>query len=423
MTKDDEIVSDILKSQLKTYPASTVTILSAGDFESFIPAGKFKSVKSVDINKKAVVISNLEPSDLLITNLLLEKMGYAFFINVLKKVKPQFVCCSFHVGNSLGVTEEELTSRLLQESYELFSRSEVSLSNGKTLIQLDFTVSSLALGTSVPAKSSYKVSGKELLSLSVYNVGTQKCEPLYQWGPGVRDFYLIHYIISGKGTYVSGHNEYKLKAGDCFLSYPHMETTYYADSEDPWEYAWVGFTGTEAGLILDSTDFTRDEPYIRGVSHGKEIQELIGAIYKAKGNSFSSGIHMTGKLYELLGFFVEDAASEPVQMGAKLYVQSAMDYISENYSNPVSIEDIAAFVGISRSQLFRCFQRIAGISPKEYLTRYRIKKACQLLAQTSFSMTAIANSLGFENSLYFSKAFRKVQGVSPSEYRSQIQES
>ncbi len=96
---------------------------------------------------------------------------------------------------------------------------------------------------------------------------------------------------------------------------------------------------------------------------------------------------------------------------------------SENYSNPVSIEDIAAFVGISRSQLFRCFQRIAGISPKEYLTRYRIKKACQLLAQTSFSMTAIANSLGFENSLYFSKAFRKVQGVSPSEYRSQIQES
>jgi len=421
MTKDDEIIADIFKSQLKTYPASTVTILGSGDYETLVPEGKYRSVKSVDINKKAVVISNLEPSDLLITNLLLEKMGYAFFINILKKVKPQFVCCSFYLSNPLGITEEELTSRLLQESYELFSRSEVSLSNGKTLIQLDFTVSSFSLGSSVPSKSSYKVSGKELMSLSVFNVGKQKCEPCYQWGPGVRDFYLLHYIVAGRGTYVVGDHEYKLGAGDCFLSYPHREVSYFADEKEPWEYAWVGFSGTEAGLILGSTDFTQDEPYIRGTLHGQEILELMGEIYKAKGNTFASGIQMTGKLYELLSYFVEDSSAEPVQMGAKLYVQSAMDYITENYSGPVTIEEIADYVGVSRSQLFRCFQQVTGISPKEYLTQYRIKKACQLLAQTSFSMTAIANSLGFENSLYFSKAFRKVQGVSPSEYRASSQ--
>lgn len=50
-------------------------------------------------------------------------------------------------------------------------------------------------------KNSYKATEKELVSLCVYNVGNQKCDPLYQWGPGVRDHYLIHYIISGKGTY------------------------------------------------------------------------------------------------------------------------------------------------------------------------------------------------------------------------------
>lgn len=277
--------------------------------------------------------------------------------------------------------------------------------------------------TKEPAKSSYKVSKKELLSLSVFNVGTQKCEPLHRWGPGVRDVYLIHYIVSGRGTYVSDQNEYKLGPGDCFLSYPHREVTYFADAEDPWEYAWVGFTGTEASLILDSTDFTQDEPYIRGTPHGKEILEAIKAIFKAKGNNFSSGIKMTGKLYELLSYFVEDSTTEPAHMGAKLYVQSAMDYMAENYSNPISIEEIADYVGVSRSQLFRCFQQVTGISPKEYLTQYRIKKACQLLEQTSFSMTAIANSLGFENSLYFSKAFRKGLGVSPSEYRAANQKN
>lgn len=52
-------------------------------------------------------------------------------------------------------------------------------------------------------KNSYKVTEKELVSLSVYNVGFQKCDALYQWGPGIRDHYLIHYIISGKAPTAS----------------------------------------------------------------------------------------------------------------------------------------------------------------------------------------------------------------------------
>lgn len=56
-------------------------------------------------------------------------------------------------------------------------------------------------------------------------------------------------------------------------------------------------------------------------------------------------------------------------------------------------------------------------SPKEYLTEYRIKQACRLLRETTLSVSAIAYSVGFENNLYFSKAFRKQKGKSPSEYR------
>ena len=59
-------------------------------------------------------------------------------------------------------------------------------------------------------KNSYKVNKKELVSLSVYNVGFQKCEPLYQWGPGIRDHYLIHHILSGKGYYSFGGKVYAL---------------------------------------------------------------------------------------------------------------------------------------------------------------------------------------------------------------------
>ena len=111
-------------------------------------------------------------------------------------------------------------------------------------------------------KNSYKVTEKELVSLSVYNVGFQNCDPLCQWGPGIRDHYLIHYIISGKGYYKVNNKTYTLVAGDTFLVYPNTEVIYYADENEPWEYAWVGFTGSDALLILQATDFSVTSPVI-----------------------------------------------------------------------------------------------------------------------------------------------------------------
>lgn len=108
-------------------------------------------------------------------------------------------------------------------------------------------------------KNSYKVTEKELVSLSVYNVGFQKCDPLYQWGPGIRDHYLIHYIISGKGYYKIKNTTFTLQAGDSFLVYPNTEVLYFADETDPWEYAWVGFTGSDASMILKATDFQQKD--------------------------------------------------------------------------------------------------------------------------------------------------------------------
>ena len=103
-------------------------------------------------------------------------------------------------------------------------------------------------------------------------------------------------------------------------------------------------------------------------------------------------------------------------------MQKAIAYISANYSYPITVEDIAGYVGLSRSHLFRSFEKVMEKSPKEYLTSFRIKQACNLLEHSDLSITAIANSVGFENNLYFSKAFHKAKGMSPKNYRSSIQE-
>lgn len=266
-------------------------------------------------------------------------------------------------------------------------------------------------------KNSYKVTKKELVSLSVYNVGFQKCDPLHQWGPGIRDHYLIHYIISGCGCYQVNGQRFSLGAGDCFLVYPNTEVLYHAAGDNPWEYAWVGFTGSDASMILKATDFSPEHPYICGIPCGNSVHRQILHIYDARGNEFEHAVEMAGRLYTMLALFMHSAVRTRSQNSVNSYVQKGIEFISANYSYAITVEDIADYVGVSRSHLFRSFESVVGQSPKEYLTDFRMKQACYLLEHSGLSVTAIANSLGFDNSLYFSKTFHKQKGMSPKEFR------
>lgn len=268
-------------------------------------------------------------------------------------------------------------------------------------------------------KHSYKAGENLLNSLSVYNVGYQKCDPEYQWGPGVRDHYCIHHILSGSGYYCTGNVSKHLEAGDTFILYPGVELMYQADADMPWEYAWAGFMGADAASLIRNTEFSRETPYIlKGRIPTEKIRDGLERIYNAKGNTYEAAVAMTGEMYSLLAVFMHYAEHEEKEKAIQLtYAEKAESYIETNYSYPITVEDIASYVGISRSHLFRSFQNYMNRSPKEYLTEYRIKQACRLLRETDLSVSAIAYSVGFENNLYFSKAFRKQKDESPSEYR------
>ncbi|HJA18614.1 AraC family transcriptional regulator [Mediterraneibacter catenae] len=268
-------------------------------------------------------------------------------------------------------------------------------------------------------KHSYKVGEDFLNSLSVYNVGYQKCEPEYQWGPGIRDHYCIHHILSGSGIYTTGKVSVRLSAGDTFILFPGVELQYQADKDEPWEYCWAGFMGTDAASIIRNTGFSKETPYIlKGTIPEEEIRNGLDEIYQNKGNTYESSVAMAGRLYSLLAVFMHYAQrTEPEKDSHVMYVEKAMSYIETNYSYPITVEDIAYYVGISRSHLFRSFQNYMRKSPKDYLSGYRIRQACHLLRETDLSVSTIAYSVGFENNLYFSKAFRKQKGMSPSEYR------
>ncbi|MEE3420403.1 MAG: AraC family transcriptional regulator [Lachnospiraceae bacterium] len=269
-------------------------------------------------------------------------------------------------------------------------------------------------------KQSNKVERKSLTSLSVVNVGRQKCTPGYQWGPGVRDHYLIHYISEGRGTYTTGGQTYPLVAGDTFLATPDTEILYRADEEEPWTYSWVGFTGTDAPVILGRTDFSDTCPVLKGIPYGKALEDQLAQINAAFGNGFPHAVEMAGQLYLLLSIMVKNASHQRIEektSGQAENVRHAIDYISSRYSYNISIEEIAAYVGVSRGTLVRQFEEEVHISPKKYVDRFRIRRAADLLEKTDLPIASVAASVGYESGLYFSKVFKKIMHVTPSAYR------
>lgn len=267
-------------------------------------------------------------------------------------------------------------------------------------------------------KESNKVEQKSLVSLSVYNVGQQKCPPSYQWGPGVRDHYLIHYIVSGKGTFCADDVQYPLEAGDCFLARPGQKIWYRADLRTPWEYVWVGFAGADAAAILTATDFSPECPVLHALSCGDALRDRLLAINAAFGNRFCDSIEMTGALYRALALLVSSSDREELPTGRDaVLTRRAASYIDGHYALDISIDDVAGFVGLSRSQLFRLFRKRLNTTPKQYLENYRIRRACLLLEETDLPVRVISASVGIEDAAYFSKLFKKITGLPPVSYR------
>ncbi|WP_194610842.1 AraC family transcriptional regulator [Clostridium vitabionis] len=270
-------------------------------------------------------------------------------------------------------------------------------------------------------KSSNKVRDKSLVSLSVYNVGSQKCPPGYQWGPGVRDHYLIHYIISGEGSYTAKGRTEKLRAGDVFCVFPGEEITYRADTDTPWEYQWVGFAGVDAASMMGATGFSKKNLVMRQIPFGSELLVQLRRIEAAFGNSYAASIRMTGELCLALCLFLDarldNAPRKSSEEALRDSVSKALTYIKANYSHEISITDVANYAGVSRSTLYRQFVKYMNQTPQEYLESFRLNRARALLIETPLSIRAIANSVGISNAMYFSRIFRKGTGLTPTRYR------
>lgn len=256
------------------------------------------------------------------------------------------------------------------------------------------------------------------IDLALFECGYEKCDAHHFWGPGPKGYYLLHYVLSGKGIYKHNGNTFHIGAGDVFYIPKNGITFYQADAQDPWEYRWIGFNGTKPPLIMQQTIFSEEAPVHHAKNHEDFFLSNMQSIYKTA-LGVTSDLHLTGRLYIFLSELIDRFPKEntcSIPSGEVEYVNRAIRYIQMNYTNNCSISRMSKELNLNRSYIFKLFKKHVGISPMGYIKQMRMDHACTLLRMQKYTMEEIAISVGYNDALYFTKTFKEVKHMTPKEY-------
>lgn len=254
--------------------------------------------------------------------------------------------------------------------------------------------------------------------LNIYYCGREQCAPDHFWGPAIRPHYLLHVVLKGKGHFSCRRQTWQLSAGDAFLIHPQESHYYQADHEEPWEYAWVGFDGRAAESLLEQTALKNTPVYHRTSSgqEGPDCRQALLDLNEAFLKSERNMLELTARLLLVFSRMPATPAQSPFSREEQYY-RTAVAYIRNNYSYDVKIQDIAGFVGIDRTYLYKIFMQEAGVSPKQYLMAYRVRCASALLQTQRYSITETAYSCGFRDAASFCTTFRQHMKMTPMQYK------
>ncbi len=257
-------------------------------------------------------------------------------------------------------------------------------------------------------------------SCGTYHLYTRPKLPT--WRPrGRLDFQLL-YIAAGKAHFHFDGKEQIVTAGHMVLYRPKEPQKYEYYGEDQTEVYWVHFTGGNVTNILRSYGLTDDKHVFHcgsGLDYRNLFRTMINELQMCKENYAEMLEMCLRQIFIMLQrYFINSSKTDNARVVEE--IDKATLYFNEHYSEDISIDEYAQNNHVSVSWFIRNFKHCTGSTPMQYILSKRIYNAEILLQDSTYNITEISEIVGYENPLYFSRIFKKVKGLSPSEYRKSI---
>ena len=230
---------------------------------------------------------------------------------------------------------------------------------------------------------------------------------------------LFVHTLAGRGIFTASSADYDLTAGTAFLaksSDPNIGWRYPRESSIPWTFIWISMFGKSAAAMCDGLVTKHGHIYSMGNGH-PVISRLLGY------GSFKRVIHPlspregTGIVFDVLGGLASLFESTTVYSPRSLMVRQAQELILKELESGATVASIAAKFHLSREHFSRVFKEETNETPKSYMAKQRILRACRLLKESHLSCKEIADKLGYENPTNLTRAFKNALNATPREFR------
>lgn len=228
---------------------------------------------------------------------------------------------------------------------------------------------------------------------------------------------VVVHIVSGHGMFRSEPSgELPVPANSLFFVFPGVNHTYRYDDETGWVEEWMELDPTNVLPILSEAGITAESP-LRTFLSVPAVAEAFQMLMDA---SRQNGLAAELRVDALAHLVVAEAIAawrKGEDSTEGMVVEKMRQALVSNVAEHVTVRDAAHRAGKCESRMRAMFKRATGLSPKKYQMRSRLVRAGRLLRETDLPIGVIAEQTGFKSIFSFSRRFRKLLGVSPSEYR------
>lgn len=233
---------------------------------------------------------------------------------------------------------------------------------------------------------------------------------------------ILIYCVDGWGCISVDGVESKLCKDHYYIIPKLAPHTYMASETDPWSIYWIHFDGDKAKQLIEKYGMSKKSQSADSKLLEERIRLFDGIFYNLENENAESNQVFAGSALMMLlcSFILEPQFRRIRDIRQEDVAGKAIGFMKANLGRKLCLAELALYCNLSVSHFCLEFKKRTSYTPVEYLNNLRVQQACQMLDLTNMKVNEIAYRLGFSDSFYFSRVFRKVIGYSPTAYRKQI---